>query len=251
MTVEPDDVRIPALGVLLAAVSDPTSAGRALIEYLSMPSPSSTAALEATGIKHESVEALRPILGPTESHEDLCRLAAAWAYGRAAVRPGRWEPVVGGVPFDGGNFERHTGETIVALLAGARQVIRMYAPYLDDGGLGAVGDAVCAAVKHGAELRFAHLEGASRDLAVARFLATLPSVSRIATTRISQERHFPHLKLIAIDGQRAYVGSANLTWTGITRNLEIGALVEGAGVRTIELMFDTICENEAVPDESG
>jgi phosphatidylserine/phosphatidylglycerophosphate/cardiolipin synthase-like enzyme len=250
MTLESDDVRIAALGVLLAYVSNPAAAGRAVVEYLSAPSPSRIAGLEAAGIKHESVEALRPILGPTESYEELCHLAAAWAYGRTAVRRGRWEPVVGGVAFEEGSFERHTGETIVALLAGARRVIRMYAPYLDDAGLRAVGDSICDAVERGAELRFAHLEGASRDAAVARFVAALPSVPHIVTTRISQERHFPHLKLIAVDGDRAYVGSANLTWTGITRNLEIGALVEGDGVRTIELMFDTICEEEAVAEGS-
>jgi phosphatidylserine/phosphatidylglycerophosphate/cardiolipin synthase-like enzyme len=225
-------------------------AGRALIEYLRAPTRSAFVSLETAGIRHESVDALRPILGPIDTYEELSTLAVSWAYGRTAVHPGEWEPVVGGVPFETGSFERHTGETVVALLAGARHVIRMYAPYLDAAGLAAVQDAVGAAVGHGAELRFAHLEGASRDAAVAGFVAALPAGSSISTTRISQERHFPHLKLIAVDSERAYVGSANLTWTGITRNLEIGALVEGAGVRTIELMFDTICENEAAIGES-
>jgi hypothetical protein len=251
VNVNPDDVRVPALGVLLAHTQDPALAARALGDYLVSPILPNASALEASGVHPESVDALRPILGADDQYVSLCRFAVAWAFGRTASRPGEWEPVLGGVPYDSGSFERHTGETIVALLAGARRVIRMYAPYLDAGGLGAVKDAIVGPLDRGVELKFAHLEGAARDAAVEGLLSELPVGSRISTTRLSQERHFPHLKLIAVDSERAYVGSANLTWTGITRNLEIGALVEGGGVRTIELMFDTICETQRIDDESG
>lgn len=48
----------------------------------------------------------------------------------------------------------------------------------------------------------------------------------------------PHLKLIAADGTRAYIGSANLTWPALTSSAEVGALVQGEPVHVLERWFD-------------
>jgi phosphatidylserine/phosphatidylglycerophosphate/cardiolipin synthase-like enzyme len=144
------------------------------------------------------------------------------------------------VGFEPGVFERHTGETLVAIIAGAQRTVRLYAPYVDAGGLAALRSSIAAAGGRGVRVTLAHLEGSDRERAVAEFLADLAPL-QIGVVVIPRSEIFPHLKLVSVDGHIAYVGSANLTWTGITANLEMGTLVEGEGVRSIDRMFDLLC----------
>jgi phosphatidylserine/phosphatidylglycerophosphate/cardiolipin synthase-like enzyme len=51
---------------------------------------------------------------------------------------------------------------------------------------------------------------------------------------------FPHLKLLIVDGVRAYIGSANITYAGLTKNYEVGALVDGTAVEVYELLLDEV-----------
>jgi phosphatidylserine/phosphatidylglycerophosphate/cardiolipin synthase-like enzyme len=66
---------------------------------------------------------------------------------------------------------------------------------------------------------------------------------------IESDRPFPHLKLIAADGNRAYIGSANLTWPALTSNAEVGALVDGASVHVLERWFDDLITPQPTVNE--
>ena len=75
-------------------------------------------------------------------------------------------------------------------------------------------------------------------------------------TRSSNEsyesRHpFPHLKLIAADRTRAYIGSANPSWPALTSNAEIGAVIDGQPVGVLEQWFDTLIAAVSPADRVG
>jgi phosphatidylserine/phosphatidylglycerophosphate/cardiolipin synthase-like enzyme len=228
--------------VILASSDDAVRAAVALRSYLAESTPDSRAALLDVGLAQESVDAVSLLL-PPGGRAELCDYALAWALGRRALNPDSWEPVVGGVEFQTGVFERHTGETLVAIISSAREAVRLYAPYVDAGGLEALRSSIAAAAGRGARITLAHLEGRIREQAVAQLVAAINPL-RIGVVRIPKSDVFPHLKLVSADGHIAYVGSANLTWTGITSNLEMGTLVEGEGVRSIDRMFDLLCSVE-------
>ena len=42
-----------------------------------------------------------------------------------------------------------------------------------------------------------------------------------------------HMKVVAVDRKRAFIGSANITWRGMTENLEVGVVVEGESAEKI------------------
>jgi phosphatidylserine/phosphatidylglycerophosphate/cardiolipin synthase-like enzyme len=59
-----------------------------------------------------------------------------------------------------------------------------------------------------------------------------------------------HAKLILVDRNIAYVGSANLTDTSLHYNLELGLLIrEDSLISDLNRMFDYMFENVAVPSE--
>jgi phosphatidylserine/phosphatidylglycerophosphate/cardiolipin synthase-like enzyme len=53
-----------------------------------------------------------------------------------------------------------------------------------------------------------------------------------------------HAKVLVSDGERAYLGSANLTEYGMSRFLEIGVLLKGALVRRLVQVFQAIRESD-------
>ena len=66
---------------------------------------------------------------------------------------------------------------------------------------------------------------------------------------------FPHLKLLTADGAYAYIGSANMTFAGMTTNFEVGALVEGDAVLAYEALVNELVRRAhdsatAVDDEA-
>jgi phosphatidylserine/phosphatidylglycerophosphate/cardiolipin synthase-like enzyme len=57
----------------------------------------------------------------------------------------------------------------------------------------------------------------------------------------------PHLKLLTVDGDAAYIGSANMTFAGMTTNFEVGALVEGSAVVAFETLVDDLVKRAQCP----
>lgn len=53
-----------------------------------------------------------------------------------------------------------------------------------------------------------------------------------------------HAKMLVVDRAKAIVGSANLTWSGFSKNHEIGLMVEGAVAWELALLADTIAKSQ-------
>lgn len=67
----------------------------------------------------------------------------------------------------------------------------------------------------------------------------------VATQDVEQaegKRMPMHAKVLIADNERALVGSANFTWSGMQRNLEVGLLVEGGTVRQLTSLWHTLME---------
>jgi phosphatidylserine/phosphatidylglycerophosphate/cardiolipin synthase-like enzyme len=103
--------------------------------------------------------------------------------------------------------------------------------------------AIAAATRRGVYTAVGYARRGNRDNAIEQLeqrVRTNGISSRLRAVAIEADRPFPHLKLIAADGERAYIGSANLTWPAFTSNAEIGALVDGEPVGILERWFDTL-----------
>lgn len=54
-----------------------------------------------------------------------------------------------------------------------------------------------------------------------------------------------HAKVLLADGEKAYIGSANLTEYGMARRVEIGVLLQGPQVKHLRLVLKAIMESQA------
>jgi phosphatidylserine/phosphatidylglycerophosphate/cardiolipin synthase-like enzyme len=63
---------------------------------------------------------------------------------------------------------------------------------------------------------------------------------------LPQSDTFPHLKVLSIDQQVAYIGSANLTWPALIHNVEMGVLVDGERVAVLDELFDQMLVEPAI-----
>ena len=145
-----------------------------------------------------------------------------------------------------------TAETMTGLIVGARSALRIFIPFLDARGLDLSqlsrspppppnGDACMPSVGYARRRKPRQRNRAARTT---RGREGRPTVLQRPHR---SDRPFPHLKLISADGERAYIGSANLTWAALTSNAEIGALVEGEPVRILERWFDALIASATVP----
>jgi phosphatidylserine/phosphatidylglycerophosphate/cardiolipin synthase-like enzyme len=151
--------------------------------------------------------------------------------------------VVTGRGLDRKTFERHTAETLVSLTIGATSRIRLFTPFVDSGGIAAIAHALAAASARRVSVTFGYRVAADRMSAVRELQREVEHSGDRRFFRIvplPESEIFPHLKLLAIDGRRAYIGSANVTYSGLTDNVEIGAIVEGTAVVVYEALFDDL-----------
>lgn len=236
-----------ALGALLASTADPLRASETLLDYLCSPDSKRQRALEETGIRATVVDDFRSLLPsdpPSLSTAMSC--GAFWALGRraGAPSPAWWSPVVSGTDLDPAVFDRRTGETLVALIARARSRVRLFSAYVDVGGLLALAPALAGAARRGALLdvvsvrRLERGDGATERLR--EHVEAHADASRLRIHRLEGMEWFPHLKLVTVDGSHAYIGSANVTFAGLTTNFEVGAIVEGDAVVAYELLVDEL-----------
>jgi phosphatidylserine/phosphatidylglycerophosphate/cardiolipin synthase-like enzyme len=140
---------------------------------------------------------------------------------------------------------RGTAETLTGLINGARRKIRIAAPFVDDVGVGYLVGPLAAATARGVSIELI-VSGASEWLdralgALQDGMAREGDWSRVAVLKVTDPLPWPHLKVVTVDGVAAYVGSANITGPGLAgRNLELGVLVRGQQVSTIERTLDLI-----------
>jgi phosphatidylserine/phosphatidylglycerophosphate/cardiolipin synthase-like enzyme len=234
-----------AIGALLAPAHDVDAAARLMAAYVTDPSEANRAALASTGVNTDRARDFLRLL-PSDSAEltRVCELARAWSIGRSSkTTTPTWQPVVTSGEVDAKGIDRMTAETMIGLIVGAHSRLRIFSPFVDARGLDVLAVALAAATRRGVHTAIGYAGRGNRDNAIEqleRRVRTNGTSRLLQTVAIVGDRPFPHLKLIAADGERAYIGSANLTWPALTSNAEIGALVDGEPVRVLEAWFDAL-----------
>jgi phosphatidylserine/phosphatidylglycerophosphate/cardiolipin synthase-like enzyme len=229
----------------MARATDLDAATSAMEAYILDPSPVTRAQLAATGVDTgDARDFLRLVPRESEAARDICGLARAWALGRSSVGPEpSWQPVITSGEVDLHGVDRMTAETMIGLIVGARTHLRIFSPFLDAAGMDVLTVALVAATRRGVRTAIGYASGGSRReviAAVEEAIGKSGNQRNLRAVGIESHRPFPHLKLIAADGERAYIGSANLTWPALTSNAEVGALVEGEPVSALERWFDAL-----------
>jgi phosphatidylserine/phosphatidylglycerophosphate/cardiolipin synthase-like enzyme len=232
-------------GALLDA-PDPAEAAALLCALLTDPGAGAGAARRC-GFEPSVVEALRHAL-PTDRAriEAACAAGAAWVIGRrSAPAAGIWE-LVATLRWEArspNGLRRTTAETLIGLVSQAVGRLRCAAPYVDPIGIGFFADAIAGATACGVAVEVfepAWWEPGEDALQQLRHRVRDhgdPGFLRMVRRRA--EAPWSHLKVLAADGTVAYVGSANLTAAGLAGgNLELGVLVRGPDVHTIEELLD-------------
>lgn len=138
-----------------------------------------------------------------------------------------------------------TAETLIGLVVGSRRTVRLFSAFVDRGGLDVLAVSLSAATRRGVRVGVGYAHAGDKADAMQPFTERLRSSGDPDNFRvfgIGGGRPFPHVKLLAVDGARAYLGSANLTWPALTSNVEFGALVSGSHVATLERCFDALVE---------
>lgn len=239
-------------GVLFDAL-DPIEAGRVLIDLLTSDR-SEPARARAVGLEPVLVESLRRKLpADRRAIEMACASGAAWVMGRRSARvEATWE-IVASLPSGGGPFpqglRRTTGETMIGLATGARERIRLAAPYIDEPGIGFLAEAIAAATWRGVAVDLFDPSGWEPARAAVAALRDAVSAggdaSHLRLVRALPDAPFAHLKVMVVDWSAAYIGSANITGAGLAgRNLELGVLVRGGQVDVIDGILDLYQESE-------
>jgi phosphatidylserine/phosphatidylglycerophosphate/cardiolipin synthase-like enzyme len=133
---------------------------------------------------------------------------------------------------------------LTQLFAEAKSDAIIAAPYLQEGhGLssGPLGDALLGALSRGINVDIMTtsrgLASLERDQLAQAARGRLRFYRPIANIR-DEKQLGSHAKFCLVDGQRAYVGSANLTRPGLTEHVEMGLFVTGAPARQINAFWD-------------
>jgi phosphatidylserine/phosphatidylglycerophosphate/cardiolipin synthase-like enzyme len=234
-----DDAEL--VGGVLINAPDPRVAAHDLADILTGGSP------RGATFAPVLVDVLRSRLGTDPRRiEKACDLGAAWVMGRrSATTVEPWELVAslpGGTPLPPG-LRRTTGETLVQLTVGATRTLRLAAPFIDQVAISFLADSLAAATARGVSLevllpiRSTHAGSALGELE--RVIRTEGDIARLSITALQEDAPWAHLKVLSSDASAAYIGSANVTQAGIGgQNLELGILVRGKAVVTVEKVLD-------------
>ena len=130
---------------------------------------------------------------------------------------------------------RQTAGVLLELLDSARHEVWLAAPFVD---LRAVGFLMCSMIdagERGVDMHVITSVGQGNQFDEVRARWRFGSVGRLHLTEVetSLSALGSHAKVLVIDGERGYVGSANLTAAGLGRHIELG--VEVAGGQVAEL----------------
>ena len=234
-----DDTEL--VGGVLDDALDPRVAARDLADILTGGSPRSAA------FNPVLVDVLRKRLGNDPHYiEKACDLGAAWVIGRRSATPVEpWELVASlpsGTPLPPG-LRRTTGETLVQLTVGATRTLRLAAPFIDQVAMSFLADSLAGATARGVSLeillptRSTHASSALGELE--RVIRAEGDIARLSVAALQDGAPWAHLKVLSSDATAAYIGSANVTQAGIGgQNLELGILVRGNAVTTVERVLD-------------
>lgn len=134
---------------------------------------------------------------------------------------------------------RRTGATLRELIASARQEVRLYAPFTTATGLHILEEALVHAARHGARIELTVPDQDEPRRLLRHLSAELIDAIRLGW--LIPGVPWPHLKVVLVDGEAAYVGSANLTRAGLAGgNLELGVLIRGMETQKVSRLLDSI-----------
>lgn len=252
MTSPPDP--FVAIGALLTRAHDLDKAVDAMSRFVLDPNDQNRSALSGAGINANRAGDFLLLLpkDPAERGRQ-CQLARAWVIGRSsAQQPASWQPVVTTGEVEAAGVDRLTAETMIGLIVGARTTLRIFSPFIDARGIDVLTLPLVAATRRRVRVSIGYAVRGNRENAVQRLKLGVEesgAPDQFRAVAIESDRPFPHLKLIAADGNRAYIGSANLTWPALTSNAEVGALVDGASVHVLERWFDDLITPQPTVNE--
>ena len=244
--------RAELFGGVIYTASDPESAATTLASLLKSPATDRELALKV-GLDPSLVDSLRLLDIVDESGIEMaCALGVAWVLGRrSAPQEGTWETVAS-LPADlmlPKRLERTTAETLIGVANGAQSHVRLAAPFMDVEGVGYLKDSIVAATLRQVRVRLIKPASRPRENESVSFLIKSvaedgdPEFFSILDTM--EGSPFPHLKVMTSDGSTAYIGSANLTGAALAgRNLEIGVLVRGQQVQTLDKFLDLYSDEQ-------
>ncbi|MBI2931177.1 MAG: hypothetical protein HYY16_05960 [Planctomycetes bacterium] len=138
-----------------------------------------------------------------------------------------------------------TAAVLGDLFSSARKSLKIFAPYVDPTFTGFV-----TTVR--APVRIVTTPGPGRPARPNPVLERCATICDLAVRYLNERRDRAllfqmHAKLVLADGERAYVGSANLTDTSVHYNLELGLLIEDREVlATLERVFDYFFDHAGV-----
>ncbi len=156
-----------------------------------------------------------------------------------------------------GRLRRETAETLVALVARGRQRVRLIAPFVDAWATELLALPLAAATARDVYVEVflpspSRLE--SKDYILDSLRRTVVAKGRTEVFRIihpDPTGPWPHLKVVTVDGNYAYVGSANLTAAGLGSNVEMGVLVTGPEVAVLDATLDLITEGGTLSEDAA
>jgi phospholipase D-like protein len=245
----PDDaselIDARTLGSLIAITDDPIQSSIGLGNYLLSPTPELATALRGYGVDPAAVELFRRLFpSDAEAVRRRCQLAAAWALGRLSARPRTmWQPVITAPERYRDEFAHFTSETLVGLIAEANNIVRIFGSFVDAKGMSRLAEAIAFTTLRRITVVAGFREGADRDESRDKLVGIVERLGRLEYLKVfttDLQGPFAHLKIVIADEDRAYLGSANLTGAALSSNFEVGALVEGSGVRSFARLFDQI-----------
>lgn len=243
-----DDAEL--VGGVLVEATDPRRAAHALAEILEVPTIDGKRVREM-GFDPELVNVLHGRLGADrERIGRACAEAAAWVLGRRSIATAPpWELVASlptGTRLPVG-LSRTTGETMLGLVSGAQETVRLTAPFVDQRALAFLADALVAATLRGVGLEIfcpSRSARATDDVtALAQRIERNGGLGRVRLRTFREDAPWAHLKVLTADSIVAYIGSANVTAAALAGpNLELGVLVRGLAVGTIEAILEMFGE---------
>jgi phosphatidylserine/phosphatidylglycerophosphate/cardiolipin synthase-like enzyme len=249
--VESTDLKDAELvGGVLFGMEDVPDAARALSNLLTSDERLGPG-IQTGGFDPELVRVLRQRFdGDQERISRACLLGGAWILGRRSVPLDEpWEIVASlpsGLSLPPG-LRRTTAETLVELVTGATQRLRIAAPFIDWAAMSFLADALSAATGRGVRLlvflptRSTHAAEALKELREA--ILDSGDVRNFSVANLRADAPWAHLKVVSADSRAAYIGSANMTGAGIAGpNLELGVYVRGASVGVVEGLIDSFRE---------
>lgn len=141
---------------------------------------------------------------------------------------------------------RQTTGVLLELIDSAREEILLASPYVDQPAVKAIAMALMGARRRGVNVRVLTSPGRGREFAALADDETGFGTVKISEVQTDVSPVGSHAKVLVVDRERAYVGSANLTAAGLERNIEIGVEINGPQVAELARLL-TALERLGVP----